>query len=321
MIDKDLSPKDLAAVIGVSESSLKRWVDEGRLEARRTSGGHRRIPLHEAIRFIRDTNATIAAPELLGLGGLSAEQVRAVLDGRADEALRQALERGDAEASDGLIMACHLKFRSVAQLCDGPIAYAMHRIGELWLHSDRGVMIEHRAVELVIESMHRVRGTLGPPKPDAPIALGGGPEGDPYVLPSLLAATTLREVGYRDIQLGPNTPIASIGDAAREHRPRLVWISMSTDDGRDRSVEELESLSALCESLGAVLAIGGRAVFAKPLPEGVRANQVSSMTELASLGRGLLSGPGKAQTPSAITAAHGGNRNGHRPARASSAIK
>ena len=54
-----LSPKELAQAIGVSESSLKRWADEGLLRATRTAGGHRRIPLAEAIRFLRDTQATL----------------------------------------------------------------------------------------------------------------------------------------------------------------------------------------------------------------------------------------------------------------------
>ncbi|MBX3386145.1 MAG: excisionase family DNA-binding protein [Phycisphaeraceae bacterium] len=285
----DLSPKELASVIGISESSLKRWVDEGRLTASRTAGGHRRIPLYEAIRFIRDTNATIADPELLGFTDLSHDQVRAVLEGHADVALKEALEAGRANEARGLILACHLKMRSVAHLCDGPIAFAMHRLGELWLHSERGVMVEHRAVEIVIEAIHHIRSSMQPTQPEAPIAIGGGAEGDPYVLPSLLAATTLREVGFRDVPLGPNTPMRSLADAAREHNPRLIWVSMSTDEGRDRSMEGLRELSVVAENLNAVLAVGGRAVFAKLLPEDVKAVQISTMAELASLGRGVLS--------------------------------
>ena len=38
-----LSPKELADAIGVSESSIKRWVDNGEIQATKTSGGHRRI--------------------------------------------------------------------------------------------------------------------------------------------------------------------------------------------------------------------------------------------------------------------------------------
>jgi excisionase family DNA binding protein len=50
-----LSPRELAAAVGVSESSLKRWADEGRVKVARTAGGHRRIELAEAVRFIRQS--------------------------------------------------------------------------------------------------------------------------------------------------------------------------------------------------------------------------------------------------------------------------
>ncbi|MED5508142.1 MAG: DNA-binding protein, partial [Planctomycetota bacterium] len=55
--------------IGMSESSLKRWVDRGLLESTRTAGGHRRIRVKEAVRFIRDRQLVVSAPEKLGLSG------------------------------------------------------------------------------------------------------------------------------------------------------------------------------------------------------------------------------------------------------------
>ena len=62
-----LSPKEIAQAIGVSESSVKRWTDRGLLKASRTVGGHRRIPLTEAVRFIRERGAPVVKPEILGL--------------------------------------------------------------------------------------------------------------------------------------------------------------------------------------------------------------------------------------------------------------
>ena len=62
-----LSTRELAEAIGVSESSIKRWADDGVLHVARTAGGHRRIPLPEAIRFIRETGAVVVQPAILGL--------------------------------------------------------------------------------------------------------------------------------------------------------------------------------------------------------------------------------------------------------------
>ena len=48
-----LSPKELAHALGVSESSIKRWIDDGRLDCTRTPGGHRRVTIQNALKFIR----------------------------------------------------------------------------------------------------------------------------------------------------------------------------------------------------------------------------------------------------------------------------
>ena len=52
-----LSPRQFAAAIGVSESSVRRWADGGQIKMTRTAGGHRKIARSEAIRFIRRTNS------------------------------------------------------------------------------------------------------------------------------------------------------------------------------------------------------------------------------------------------------------------------
>ena len=85
-----LTPKDLADAIGASESALRRWVDGGRIRMLRTAGGHRRIPLQEAIRFVRQTGATIVRPELLGLNQLAVE-IEASAGPPRDDALFNAL--------------------------------------------------------------------------------------------------------------------------------------------------------------------------------------------------------------------------------------
>lgn len=303
-MQRNLSPKDLALVIGVSESSLKRWVDEGRLAAARTAGGHRRIALHEAVRFIRETNQTVVRPDLLGLTDLTDAPIGAVTDGAGDAGLLKALEAGHAEAARGLVLAQYLASRSFAGVCDGPITYAMHRVGELWRHADNGIMVEHRATEIVLDAVHQVRGLM-PPVPDgAPVAVGSAAPGDPYMLPTLLAATTLLECGYRDVNLGANLPIDSLIAALREHRPRLVWLSISLLDGLEPIVPQILRLAQAASAAGAVLALGGRGVWGKALPPMPATSVVSSITELAALARGVKCEPPRIPAVALQPAAH-----------------
>src|SRR3954469_4133419 len=94
-MEKLLTTNDVAMAIGASESSLRRWTNSGAIRTHRTVGGHRRIPLSEAIRFIRETGATVVRPDLLGFPGADASagaRTAATMDadGRAIETAPEA---------------------------------------------------------------------------------------------------------------------------------------------------------------------------------------------------------------------------------------
>lgn len=286
-----LSPKDLALAIGVSESSLKRWVDEGRLTAARTVGGHRRIAMHEAIQFIRNTGATVVRPDLLGVPDLTEGSVQSVVGGTGEAQLLAALQAGKAELARGIILAQYLNSRSVAQVCDGPVTYAMHRLGELWRHSEQGIAIEHRALNICIEAMHQIRQLISPAPESAASAVGGALEQDPYMLPTLMAATCFMELGVRDVNLGPNTPVGSILDAARASKARFVWLSVSTVGDRMNLAEQVQKLGASAAEIGASVLLGGREVHGLGNPPTKNVHVIHSMSELASFVRSSLAKP------------------------------
>lgn len=62
-----LSPKQVARAIGVSEASLKRWCDKGKLTLTKTAGGHRRLHVSSVLRFLKDSGRELVRPEILGL--------------------------------------------------------------------------------------------------------------------------------------------------------------------------------------------------------------------------------------------------------------
>jgi excisionase family DNA binding protein len=49
-----LTPGELGRLLHVNAKTVTRWAVEGRLEAVRTPGGHRRFPLAVVLRFLTD---------------------------------------------------------------------------------------------------------------------------------------------------------------------------------------------------------------------------------------------------------------------------
>ena len=288
MSRSNLTPKQLARAVGVSESSMKRWIDSGRVRALRTEGGHRRIPLEEAVRFVRQSELELVAPELLGLDHLAGVSVNGVgsVDGMG-EPLRSHLEQGRSAEALALLTGRFLAGESIADLCDGPIRSAMGAIGEVWRHRDDGIMIERRATDICNQFLNQIRSLLG--RPDSSwAAVGGALSGDPYLLPPLAATVVLLEEGVDAQNLGPDTPARALIQAADRAAARLVYVSLSVVEDVDATLTALRELRAHCQQADRALMIGGqsadrvaRAPDLRDLPSG------RSFRELVGFIRGL----------------------------------
>lgn len=281
MVETLLSPREVADALGVSESSVKRWVDGGELAAQRTAGGHRRIARSEALRFARARCVMPARPELLSFVGVKVED-SALGEVERSAAFHSALLADNRSRSLSLLTSAFLAGTSIAALCDGPVRFALEAIGEMWRHDPKGILVEHRATDLCLNALGVLRASLPPPADDAPVAVGSaGPE-DPYLLPGLMCAAVLAELGFRDVNLGPRTPVATKLAAVQSYRPLLVWHTASVGG------EEVDEIANALRRIttGTRLVFGGRAAGASVLPAGVVA--LSSMRELQAFARGLL---------------------------------
>ncbi len=285
-----LSPRELAEAIGVSESSIKRWADDGLVRVTRTAGGHRRIPVREALRFVRDTRAELVRPDVLGLTEIEVLRRRRPAAGDSgDDQLFRFLRDGAGAEARGLVLSMYLEGGSVAEIVDGPLRQAMDRLGELWHdRGDEGIFWEHRATDLCIQCLNQLRAIV-PLEPGAPTALGGAPGGDPYLLPSLAAATVLESLGYEATNLGPDTPLATLSAACDQERPDLVWLSVSVVREPGRLERDIRSLLERLSARGASLVVGGSQGSSLELRSHGSLLVGRSMAELEAFVKGLAS--------------------------------
>ncbi|MEF8793093.1 helix-turn-helix domain-containing protein [Thiohalorhabdus sp.] len=281
------SPRQTAALLGVSESSVKRWVDRGRIRADRTAGGHRRIHLPELARFVREAKMEIERPDLLGLVPNRSEP-EATGQGDSDE-FRQALLQGAGDQARTLLIRAFLGGASVPRLIDETLAPALRNVAGLWQRRDDGIFLEHRAVGVCETALEGLRGLLFRPGPDAPVAVGGGPALDPYTLPSHLADTTWQAQGWRPLNLGAFTPVEVMAEAAVTENAEAVWLAVSSAEGPESVGEMAEALVSTLNAAGwrGPVVVGGpacrRGTPVLPAP----AYLVPTMVELAAFAKGL----------------------------------
>jgi molybdopterin-binding protein len=60
------TPTQVGELLGVSPDTVRRWCDEGRLEARRSSGGHRMVPGRELARYLTEQTKAFEPSTVLG---------------------------------------------------------------------------------------------------------------------------------------------------------------------------------------------------------------------------------------------------------------
>ncbi|MEZ5332564.1 MAG: B12-binding domain-containing protein [Thermoanaerobaculia bacterium] len=206
--------------------------------------------------------------------------------------MHRALVDGDVREVRGLFLSLYLGQRSPAWIVDHPLREAMTRIGCLWREGIDGVVVEHRATEMALQGLNALRACLPPPEGKT-LAVGGGLEGDPYLLPTLAVALVLEAEGVSAVNLGATTPVAALSHAVEAMDADLVWVSVShVDDAEGRS-RELAALARLVAARGGVLVVGGEAVDELAVPPARHVFVGRSMGELEALVRGLRLGGGR----------------------------
>ncbi|MEZ6057818.1 MAG: B12-binding domain-containing protein [Planctomycetaceae bacterium] len=266
-MSKLISPKQFARAIDVSESTVKRWVDNGSIHAVKTAGGHRRLSVDVALRFARDHGHQLVRPETIGLPTVTQRTPNAITQERT--ALIESLVSGNEEASRQIILDLYLARHSLAVICDEVVAPAFCEIGNRWACGEVEVYMERRACELCLRLLHNIRDLVPSPGPEAPVALGCTLDGDPYTLAACMASLVLRDAGWNASSLGNMLPFTTIRRAIERERPKLVWLSVSTIRTQDRFVDEMNETVDLALQHGTAIAIGGRGLT-PPLREKLR---------------------------------------------------
>jgi MerR family transcriptional regulator, light-induced transcriptional regulator len=255
-----VSPRQAASALGVSESSVKRWCDQGRLEVVKTPGGHRRLPVTSLVRFAREEGHPLLQPLAL----VPSEPAPEHALGAVRAALLAALLADDGSGVHGVLEAEWLAGRGLDGVCDALITPTLSELGERWRMGKVAIYQERRAGELLQRALLRLGalapGGAGRAHPERVLALGGALEGDPYELPTLMAELVLRERGFDARSLGTGLPADTLARAIAERRPRLVWVAAAVSSDEARFALEFARIADAASSVGAAVAVGGRAL-------------------------------------------------------------
>lgn len=252
-----VSPKQVARAIGVSESSLKRWCDQGVVRSVRTAGGHRRIRVADVVKYLRDQGQRLTQPELLGLPPVtSGAGTRSI--SKAREELIQSLIRGEESLARQIAFDLYLSRHRMSVICDDVLAPAFHEIGRRWGCGDIAIYQERRSCEIALRLVQELRSMLPDPVAGASRAIGATLLDDHYVLPTVFVELVLLECGWNATSLGNGLPVETLLQAVVDLDPDLFWLSISYVADGTRLRDDLLQLNHLLGERQTLFVVGGQ---------------------------------------------------------------
>jgi excisionase family DNA binding protein len=247
----NLTTKEVARLLQVSEATVKRWADDGLLRSSKTAGGHRRFSTQSIASLRREK----------GIGTAPASP-RPPMKGRAlsrSSATRftELLLGGEEKEAEAFLIHAYMEGVSLVALFDKTITEALHEVGELWFRGTITVADEHLATRVVLSALQKLRSVVVPAEPTGMKAICCGIDGDLHELPVHLAEIILETEGWDTRNLGPSTPLFSLREMVTQHRPQLVCISARGIADLDRATSEYAQLRKVTARLGASVVLGG----------------------------------------------------------------
>ncbi len=293
MLNDNLTPKQIASALRVSESSVKRWCDRGDIRTDRTLGGHRRIPLGFLLEFLETTNRRIVDPVSIGLEPLDRQLVRNSTNVREPAAtiarFKESLLSGSEAECRKIISSWFTTRGGMSSLADDLLSPTFRSVGALWKDGTIDIYQERLACEICKRIVLELRRLIPEASTTAPLAMGGTPSGDQYQLSTLLTEMVFREQGWKTASLGSNLPFPSLLSAARMHMPRIFWLSVSHVEDEKTFLEAFEDFTKRLPK-GIVLVVGGRALTDELRPKMTYSAHCDGMRQLTTLAKGLKTG-------------------------------
>jgi excisionase family DNA binding protein len=235
MDDMELvSSRQAASLLGVHESSVKRWCNSDELACSYTAGGHRRIDLDDVLDFARRGGMECSLLKFGKDASLVWNGANELRLGRSAEVLvlkmREWLLHAEANKLTALLHLCHSLSIPYARLFDQLIGRVMQEIGDSWARGAFEIGDEHRISESLLDVLYGLLAEIGREQTDAVsgVAIVGCGPNESHATGAMMVRVLLSARGWKVIYLGQNVPVEDLLLYQRRHQATLVAVSMSS---------------------------------------------------------------------------------------------
>lgn len=242
-----VSTKRVAAMLGVSEATVKRWSDAGTLRCFRTAGGHRKFRLRDVKAFLSDQRdeAPVAVSPATSLTPDQTE-------------VRALALASDVDGLVSFIANQRLQGTSLSETFDRVFAPAMRDIGESWARGRLSAAQEHIASAAVSDMLARIRPLVErSTRTDKGRALCACVGDERHDIGVRMVSLVLVSEGYRVASAGANVPASDLAMMIAGSPPALVALSASQCADAPVLSRDLAIVASACVPARTQMIVGG----------------------------------------------------------------
>ncbi len=239
VMDVSVSTRQASAMLGVHESSVKRWCNAEELACWLTPGGHRRIPVLALAAFAQEQGIDLPLSHF----GEDAGRVWAGLErAHREDAFADLIDFTYTSVAEGrqdvpgrLIEYLDAEGFALGRILDRLVGPVMRRIGLGYVQGTVSIGDEHRMTQTVRDALVTLHATDDPTRnPNGkvrPVAVVGCTRGEVHELGALMTRLVLEAEGWRVIYLGLDVPTEEFATQQSKHAAALVCVSMMPPSG------------------------------------------------------------------------------------------
>ena len=259
---KYLNSKEVASIMGVNVSTIKRWTDSGKLDCYQTVGGHRKFLLSHLKSFLKEKiNQKLKVNIIQYLNKGEKELVQRIdrIDYKylRDYLFQLGLQQGVDSIHD-VINSLLIKGEPQYRIYDELILNVLNRIGDLWSNNKLSIADEHTMTETIRNVMYRIHSEISKnnvkiPKKVICMTLTN----DEHEIPLVMIQSILDEINIPSTNLGPNIPVPEIESKIQVVNPTHLIISSNYVLDTDTFNSEISRLIQFCHKKDIEILIGG----------------------------------------------------------------
>jgi methanogenic corrinoid protein MtbC1/DNA-binding Xre family transcriptional regulator len=175
--------------------------------------------------------------------------------------LLESLLKGDSQAVGNILDESLDSEISLQTLYVDILPGVQCAIGDMWINGKISIAEEHRATQIVLEHLPRIRQNIRPRKPLGVKAVIASLPGDQHFLGGRIISDLLILDGWEVDFLGADTPIDDIVNHAKNVNATLVGLSLSDSSYLTTAREVILKLKASMQDIKII--VGGRGVMKK----------------------------------------------------------